>query len=123
MNVPYALNAGAGCELGFALYSAGRLQGRVVDAQGQGVHGSVSAVMQLPGSAYPVSNIAYAATGTDGSFDLAPLDDGQYRILFMPDDRQRQSWWYPSTTLRTKAVPVLVNEGESTNGITITVRP
>ncbi len=123
VNVPYTLTAGAGCELGFALYSAGRLQGRVVDAQGQGVHGSVSAVEQLPGSAYPVSNIASAATGTDGSFDLAPLDDGQYRILFMPNDKQRQSWWYPSTTLRMEAVPVLVKEGQSTDGLTITLRP
>ncbi len=123
VNVPYALTAGAGCELGFALYSAGRLQGRVVDAQGQGVHGSVSAVEQLPGSAYPVSNIASAATGTDGSFDLAPLDDGQYRILFMPNDKQRQSWWYPSTTRRMEAVPVLVKEGQSTDGLTITLRP
>jgi hypothetical protein len=122
--VPLHLNKGDLVQHNFDLFWNGRIEGRVKDSTGQGLHAWVELLKadrsQLPGS---VRN--FLLTAPDGSYLINKIPPGRY-VLLLNSSGPRDEWphdmqYYPSASSIADAQKLEVTEGQRITGIDFTV--
>lgn len=122
VNIPAANGAGAACHFDLNAYSAGSLEGRVVNSHGEGVAGFVSVYTHPPTGCAPGLWSAAGST-EDGVFRMGPLEAGTYWLYFDPESDEKHPWYFPGTRVPSQASPLTVKDGEPTAGLTFVVGP
>ena len=114
------------CAPAAALAATGAIEGTVTDAKTAEPIKGVRACAWAPEAEESEEEEPAAcdfSTSSDGSYLIAGLDPGEYKVEFWPKRLPYEFQFYEGTQSWSKAKPVVVESGETTSGIDAELEP
>lgn len=128
ISVPDAGGIGASCKREVDVYPTGSIPGRILDAEGHGIPGSVY-VYPTPSESVLADHewASMARVGPDGWFRVGGLREGSYLLMFesattFPIKQPLKKIYYPGVDKRDLGTTIRVREGEDAQPVTFVFR-